>query len=86
MSTRHEKRGTGVHSPIVGLFADVIPCCASTIDSDIDIALLSDVPEDSFSHRRATDVAKAYNENFRCHVDTVNASGWVRCSRVVDRD
>jgi hypothetical protein len=56
-----------VRLPFVGLFADVIRRRASTIDSEIDITLLCDVPEDSFSHRRATDVAKTYDENVRRH-------------------
>lgn len=55
------------HSPLVRLFADVIRSGASAIDGEIDVALFGDVPEDGFSHRRATDVTKAHNENFGCH-------------------
>jgi hypothetical protein len=68
MQRRELPAGYTVHLPLVGLFANVIPSGASTIDSDVDIALLSDMPEDGFSHRGATDVAKAYSEHFRRHV------------------
>ena len=43
--------------------------CTSTIDEDFDIAVLGDLAEDGFSHRRAAYVAQTYDENvsFRCH-------------------
>jgi len=56
-----------MHSPLVGLFADVIRGGTSAIDDEIDITLLGDVPEHRFSHRRTTDVTQAYNESFGCH-------------------
>lgn len=58
---------TSSRSTLVRLLADVIRSGASAIDGEIDVALFGDVPEDGFSHRRATDVTKAHNENFGCH-------------------
>jgi len=52
---RTKARGC-IHSPLVGLFADVIRGGTSAIDDEIDITLLGDVPEHSFSHRRTTDI------------------------------
>jgi len=56
-----------VYLPLVGLFADMIRPCTSTVNEDVDITVFGDLSEDGFSHRRATYVAQAYDENFRCH-------------------
>ena len=52
---RTKARGC-IHSPLVGLFADVIRGGTSAIDDEIDITPLGDVPEHGFSHRRTTDI------------------------------
>lgn len=56
-----------VYLPFVGLFVNMIRRRASTINEDVNITVLGDLSEDSFSHRRAAYVTQAYDENFRFH-------------------